>query len=255
MRTYTKWELEGAEKKERRIQIVCSEEKPVSVILRAHSTVVVNIFSWNKAYAVFPMLTMVDHHGYLLSAPHLKRKEFRKSVTKYTRRGWKFRGLNWPAERRFSNLPVHNSRCVGDRLSWIIPFDTESVEHSKIPDHVLEYADFIIRTDPVHRGNLKYFLVEFSPYAATGLRYSYTFGHKHWTTYLESKLAAKMHTNPRHDRVGNVGSAGGTFWDDYIPDFYLAWRRSMSIGTSAAVQSSSSASDKKRLHPVWHNRS
>lgn len=193
---------------------------------------------------------MVDHQGYLLSTPHHKRREFRKSVTKYTRRGWKLRGLDWPAERRFSNLPVHNSRRVGDRLSWIIPFDTESVEHSKTPDHVLEYADFTIRTDPVRRGNLKYFLVEFSPYAATGLKCSYTFGHKHWMTYLESKLAAKMHENPRHDRLGNVGPAWDNCWDDYIPDFYLAWRQSMSTGTSAAVQPSSKAPDKIRLHPV-----
>lgn len=207
VKKYTKWELEGAEKKQKKVQIVSSEEKPVSVILRAHTTVVVNFFSWNKAYAVYSMLTMVDQKGYLLRSPHHKRREFRKSVTKYTRRGWKFRGLDWPAKSRFSNLPVHNSRRIGDRLSWIIPFNTDCVEQSKTPDHVLEYADFTIRTDPIRRGTLKYFLVEFSQYTAAGLKYSYTFGHKRWMTYLESKLAAKTHENPRRDSSGNVRPA------------------------------------------------
>lgn len=97
---------------------------------------------------------------------------------------------------------VDNSRRVGCRLPWIIPFDAESVRHSKIPEAVLVCADFAIQEDAVHPGNLKYFLVEPSSYVAAGLKYCYKVGHRRWITYLESKFAAKMQDCPRHERLG-----------------------------------------------------
>ena len=90
----------------------------------------------------------------------------------------------------------------------VILFDTEFVEHSKIPDHVLEYADFIIRTDPMHQGDSEYFLVGLSSHAAAGLNCRNTIGHECLIAYLESKLAANVHRSPRRDRLGFVRSAG-----------------------------------------------
>lgn len=45
VKTYTTWELEAGEKKKKTTLIVCSKERPVLVILKAHTTFAVRVFS------------------------------------------------------------------------------------------------------------------------------------------------------------------------------------------------------------------
>ena len=52
-------------------------------------------------------------------------------------------GVIWPEEKR-RNHPIRERRRVGDRYTWIIPFDTSKVEWSKTPDYVLEHACFAV---------------------------------------------------------------------------------------------------------------
>ncbi len=53
-------------------------------------------------------------------------------------------------EENGSNHPIRNSRLVGDRFTWTIPFDTKHVTWSRTPDYILEYADFAIDVDRTH---------------------------------------------------------------------------------------------------------
>lgn len=45
VKTYTTWELEAGEKKKKKLLIVCSKERSVLVVLRAHNTFVVKALS------------------------------------------------------------------------------------------------------------------------------------------------------------------------------------------------------------------
>ena len=104
------------------------------------STVVVNFMSWNKAYSVFPLSTFVQYKGCELGARG-RLSSFLKEYFGYPLRGWDMQELMRLEEKRL-NHPIRKYRQVGDGFTWIIPFDTEHVQGSKLPDYVLDYACF-----------------------------------------------------------------------------------------------------------------
>ena len=211
---------------------------------------------------------MVHHEGYMLRAP-ANHKDIETEITKkYTKRGWKLRDIAWPEERRLNkprptrnsrhvkyqslplpeelaphkNHPIRNSRRVGDKYSWIIPFDTAYVEDSDTPDYVLEYTVFTSEkalSSSGYKGNphLKYYVVGFEPYVAPTLHYRYTFGNWCWKSFLESSLHRKAYERPIKI-PGYVHPEGWEYWDDYIPDFYSAWEKSKAEKTPAIAESS-----------------
>lgn len=258
---------------DKKIQIVCSENEAVSAILRSHTTVVINFFSWNKAYAIYPLSTIIHREGYMLKSPdwHINTPNVAmEMIHKYTNRGWKFRDVAWPEERHFhidrpirkprraklqevvepqegkphTNHPIRDSRRVGDKYTWIIPFDTTYVEGSEVPDYVLEYTVFTLKKEfpctPAlfDERRLRYYTVGLAPYAAATLYYRYTFGDWDWISFLESMLASKAHERPLLKNPGFVRPDDWTYWDDYVPDFYLAWKESKAKKISAVAESS-----------------
>ena len=96
--------------------------------------------SWNKAYSVFPLSTFVQYKGYQLGV-NGSFPDFLRERLAYPLGRLKMQEIMCLGEKRL-NHPIRTFRRVGDRFTWTIPFDTENVQWSKIPDYVLEYASF-----------------------------------------------------------------------------------------------------------------
>lgn len=122
-----------------KIQLVVTQGMPVESILKGFcSTMFVNFMSWNRAYSVFPLSTFIQYKGYQLGGPFSRSPSL---LNEYSLRGWNMQKLMWLEEKRL-NHPIRTYRRIGDGFTWTIPFDTKSVQWSKIPDYVLEYACF-----------------------------------------------------------------------------------------------------------------
>ena len=124
-----------------KVRLVVDSRTPVETILENFcSTIIVNFMSWNKAYSVFPLSTFVQYKGYQLGVNgHFS--SYLQEYLAYPLGGWNMQGVVCLEEKRL-NHPIKTFRRVGDRFTWTIPFETENVQWSKIPDYVLEYACF-----------------------------------------------------------------------------------------------------------------
>ena len=123
-----------------KIQIIATESTPIQIILGDfYTTAIVNLLSWNKAYAVFPLPAFVHHKSYMLEELNSR---LAKKVNKYTRRGWRFQGTPWPEEEQQVNHPIRSTRRIGDKYTWVIPFEISNVQLPRTPDSVIEYAQF-----------------------------------------------------------------------------------------------------------------
>ena len=108
---------------------------PIQAILSGfHNTVVINVIFWSKAYALFPYSTFICRDGLLLK----KRNEyFQNQLEKYQQRGWATEE-SAPVDDKERRREFARIRRVGDRLSFIVPFDTSGIAPPRVPDAVLE---------------------------------------------------------------------------------------------------------------------
>lgn len=238
---------------ESKAQIIFTSNIPVEAILKNfHSTLVVNFFTWNKAYAIFPLPTFVHHKGYLLKPLD---NYLSTLLEKYSRRGWRFQGEMWPEEVS-AKQPIQVGRRIGDEFTWMIPFDTSNVNWSKTPDLVLEYSSFKVGHGGPDGTNYE---VSATRFEAEVLRHQYLYGAPDWMKFLGKrvdeltilelyKLAPELRPAPfrgplyrtdENDRYAlyrmtaggfmrETGKPNGwTYWDDEIPKWYQAWRQSV----------------------------
>jgi len=64
-------------------------------------------------------------------------------LQRYRERGWEIgRALPWSEDEAKTNKSIRRERSIGDRSSWMIPFNNSGVDKPDIPDHVIEYAMF-----------------------------------------------------------------------------------------------------------------
>lgn len=232
---------------ELRAQIIITSDLPLRAILcNFHSTVVVNFFAWNKAYAIFPLPTFVHHKGYLLKPLD---NYLSALLEKYSRRGWRIQGGMWPEESR-SNHPIQAHRRIGDKFTWMIPFDTSNVGWSKSPDSVLEYGTF--GTETIQGDPTRSYKIQAAPFDAGVLRHHYLYNSLSWMKFLGERVDAltilELYKLPptlrparfqgalsETDQIDRVAlyldmsefqkPVGWTYWDDEVPKWYQAWRQ------------------------------
>lgn len=158
----------------------------MQVILRNfHSTAVVNFFTWNKAYAIFPLPTFVHHKGYLLKPLD---NYLSTLLEKYSRRGWRFQEAMWP-EDESSNQPIQDTRRIGDEFTWMMPFDTSNVNWSKTPDFVVEYSSFGVNPNPWGEpSESSYYEISATLFAAEVLRHRYLYCTTSWMKFLGKRV-------------------------------------------------------------------
>ncbi|KAI0684139.1 hypothetical protein BC835DRAFT_1293861 [Cytidiella melzeri] len=105
------------------VQVIVASRSPMEVILYFHSTVVMNVISWDRAYCLYPRATLEDRTSLLVRRYGVL---IRNIVTKYTARGWAFI-YSCPASRRKDLALTFVPRWIGDGRSWVIKLPTEGV--------------------------------------------------------------------------------------------------------------------------------
>ncbi|KAI0801954.1 hypothetical protein BC629DRAFT_156478 [Irpex lacteus] len=107
--------------KKLQVQVVVATYTPMEVILNFHSTVVLNVIAWDRAYSLYPRATFEDRRALYM------RSILSPSggvIQKYQARGWKFCfSLNQLQQDKAFNV----ARWIGDGHSWVIKLDTEGV--------------------------------------------------------------------------------------------------------------------------------
>lgn len=155
---------------EAQIQLVSTPRQPILAILKGfYMTLVVNVISWNKAYALFPQPSFVYHKSYLLKDMN---DYIGRLLAKYDERGWKCYDILWP-EDEVSNRSMIVDRRLGDRHTWTIPLDTSGVARPAIPDMVLEYSTFRLEKCPKKNPDLGHYKIKPRHFDSMVLKHSY----------------------------------------------------------------------------------
>ncbi|KAL9114895.1 MAG: hypothetical protein Q9227_001138 [Pyrenula ochraceoflavens] len=194
--TFVRYGMGGSEKK---VQVIITDRLSVQgIITQFWSTTVVNIISWNKAYAIFAKPTFLDHAIYptnmhkCIDWNHDGCKNHDALIEKYEQRGYH---LVADADCNDRSTPFNRPRLVSDASTWTIPFDVTDVEPSSIPATVLEHSAFDFRTsssqsasDPSPQPRHTWQLITANEFNHCTLRYTYTAGGCYWPGYLAEHL-------------------------------------------------------------------
>lgn len=211
-------------------------------------TSIVNILTWSKAYAIFPLPTFIHHRGYLLSPDDDDHKPL---LAKYEKRGWEWQYVLKDNEAKF-NHPIRFARRIGDRYTWTIPLDTRGVEWPKTSDSVIEYSSFGMT---LAISSIKNYWVDAELSVSPALRYQFTCGNDNWMKYLYKRvdqltIAGVMDMEPTarppnfeenftrvfhsfmHDQIRVLlrnfqKPEGWKHYDKEVPRWFEAWKESL----------------------------
>ena len=116
---------------------------------------------------------------------------FAQLLAKYETRGWITQDVLWP-EDEASHSSILQERRIGDRWTWIIPFNNTGVDRSEMPDSVLEYSTFcLMKTQCPY---LNYYHSDVLGFGSLVLKYKYTNtvgrepGSEFWTAFAGPRL-------------------------------------------------------------------
>lgn len=88
--------MQRTDSSEAKIQIVQTKKQPLlDIISGFYTTLVVNVLSWNKAYALYPQPSFLYHSTYLLRGMS---DCYGKLLAKYDERGWPSHDVLWPED-------------------------------------------------------------------------------------------------------------------------------------------------------------
>lgn len=240
--------------KELKVQLILAQGPPIQAILRGfYTTIVVNFLSWNRAYAIYPIPTFLNHKGYMLR----DEAEFEENLaSKYRSRGWSYEDVEWTTGNPTNHL-MKLPRRVGDRYTWQIDLDTTNVSPSQMPDSVLDYAEFGIRNFFSNQfpQRFAHYPISAKAFRACTLRHEYLYAPNGWIEFLQEKmdhftlrelrkltLAERPADDALNDLIGDgngvyqrvddiVDSQGWvkpdtwTYYDCEIPDLYREWEQ------------------------------
>ncbi|KAF5367969.1 hypothetical protein D9758_004346 [Tetrapyrgos nigripes] len=175
----------------KKIQIIACAEAPMEIILRFHSTCVMNVISHSHAYSLFPRATFHDRISVETPFYVTQENKHQAARDKYIQRGWTMVELPSIVDylRPYSEFRTSSPRCVGDFSCWTITL--EPIDLPQTPNDSSMAVDFTpaipILMGPeadVVRGNMwkvvyesrSRMMMEFSVVTIPGkLKYSYTF--------------------------------------------------------------------------------
>ncbi|KAF5667106.1 hypothetical protein FHETE_5809 [Fusarium heterosporum] len=159
----------------------------VDIINNAGTTADLNLISWNKAYSLLPLSTVVHHKFYPIK---LFDNDLGRKLRLYADQGWTTRDMLWPDVTR-KLIPGKECRQVGDSRSLIIKL-CPTLHGEVTPDYAFEGNVFSMlwRSDAVDSR------LEISAEPDTksvALRYAYSIGvrgsaRNSWKKFLDDKL-------------------------------------------------------------------
>lgn len=238
---------------------------PVQAILRGfYTTAVINIITWNKAYAIFPDCTFLERKTYMLKPLD---DFFGTQLVKYSGRGWTTLETQWEEDKKpWHSLQPHTRR-VGDSKTWKITLDTTAIRNPQTPDSVIEYSRFGIFKSRSQPGtpifeNREFYTINAAVFEACVLRYQYTYSpaDDFWLFHIGSRLDSltkieimKLEPEkrpaafrPPHGDVTFFQHNGSfnkpptwVYYDGFIPRWYRYWEeKGRKTGEEALWESS-----------------
>ncbi|KZV80352.1 hypothetical protein EXIGLDRAFT_845627 [Exidia glandulosa HHB12029] len=113
------------------IQLIVADVTPYEAILKFHTTVVMNVVTWDRAIALFPLGTLEQRRAVVT---HNSSWGFRRAVQKYVNRGFSIlkplARFNEDFERGAFKF---GPRYYGDSHSWVVKLDTTGIEPPEMP--------------------------------------------------------------------------------------------------------------------------
>ncbi|KAI0743235.1 hypothetical protein BC629DRAFT_1299292 [Irpex lacteus] len=120
--TFTKPSASVTQLKRKQVQLIVATTSPMAAVLAFHSTVVQNVISWDRAYSMYPRVTLTFQTAFIVNRDRSGGR-YNKIKNKYIDRGFEFYGdlkqepggvaYDDPA---FTGLP----RQLGDGHCWTL---------------------------------------------------------------------------------------------------------------------------------------
>lgn len=110
----------------RKIQVISAQTSPMDIVLFFHSTCVINVISFEKAYSLYPKATFDDSRALII---HSDGPSQVPALKKYAERGWKI--LDGISEsEQFDDRSEFSAivRWIGDRCTWVIDLDMKGID-------------------------------------------------------------------------------------------------------------------------------
>ncbi|EPQ60361.1 hypothetical protein GLOTRDRAFT_31372 [Gloeophyllum trabeum ATCC 11539] len=198
-----------------KVQIILASQTPLQCILGFHSTIVMNLITYNAAYALYPDATFEKRRAIVMGRMRAERDI--QALQKYMRRGWKFQAT-------VPDVPIPDyfrmtmDRSVLDSYTWSIPLSLEGVE----PPRPLSLTSDPLTWDPVifssfrlqrqHKDDLMYMWYELV--SSTVLRFKYLTASEDFLEILRNFFIAQgvlMHMRV-DDEQGPAHLIGSEYW-------------------------------------------
>jgi len=129
-----------------KLRVTRTDGHPIQAILASsYTTASVNFVTWNKAYSIFPVQTVIHHKFYPLKPLD---DDFGSVLNELGNQGWTTRDMIWPDLAADRVRKIHRFRRVGDRFSLVIPLSIINVRQASTPDFVIEYSQLKVTTEP-----------------------------------------------------------------------------------------------------------
>ncbi|TCD68623.1 hypothetical protein EIP91_010278 [Steccherinum ochraceum] len=156
--------------------IVACKSAPMQVVLSFHSSCVMNVISYEKAYSLYPRGTLHEHRNLVFRSEHLPGRA--KALKKYERRGFKpVRHDPPPSRGEISRSFPYGARYAEDTWCWRIPLDVAGVDTRwRIPGrNTVLPGDPVSATSWVHEPSTSYELGElrFEAVTSKNLHFGY----------------------------------------------------------------------------------
>lgn len=136
---------DGVNQRPLQVQVVVSKISPVATILDFHSTPVMNIFTWNRAYSLFPRTNFDSHRMCILRQDDALDYEI---ISKYEQRGFESSN-DFPLDSHPSAIVLDKTsrrmtRWVGDKFTWTVDLDVAGIVPHATPEVDLTLNGFTV---------------------------------------------------------------------------------------------------------------
>ncbi|GJD04357.1 hypothetical protein ColKHC_13182 [Colletotrichum higginsianum] len=163
----------------------------LSILKTACTTADLNFITRDKAYSLFPIVTIQEHKLYPLSR---LTDDFGRRLMEYAHHGWTTRDVIWPdwTRKKFKGMEC---RRVGDRFSLVVDFADNFDKPMSTPSHVIDHSQFEVLGTAITTGLNRSprrdddFLIEVKSLTSHALRHSFTIGvSTSWNLFLSQRL-------------------------------------------------------------------
>lgn len=148
-----------------KIQLITSRHSPLELILKFHSTTVMNLITHDKAYSLYPLGTFKEHRSLALYREDTNEEAARIARDKYVARGWTLvEALTQDEMADPTSAFSPGSRFVGDSKCWTIPI----LPKLDLPEGYIEMNSWDLQYDSANHAEMAYTVL-----TAPTLRYNY----------------------------------------------------------------------------------